>query len=92
MTWRERLYRSLPFALVLLSAVGVAVTEEVWAAVIGLVGMWLLPSPIAETTNVSRETVSSDVSRETIPVPCVVMHGSAEPHVLGCEGWTSGLS
>ena len=26
-------------------------------------------------------------SLEAIPAPCAVMHGSAEPHVLGCEGW-----
>ena len=30
----------------------------------------------------------TNVSRETITAPCVVMHGSAEPHVLGCDGWT----
>jgi hypothetical protein len=41
--------------------------------------------------NVSRETsqeVSPNVSRETITAPCVVMHGTAEPHVLGCDGWS----
>lgn len=54
--------------------------------------------------NVSRETVidpnesvaeyivrtTPNVSRETISAPCVVMHGSAEPHVEGCEGWSLG--
>lgn len=102
MTWRERLFRSLPFVLVILSAVGVAITEEVWAAAVGLVGMWLLPSPVSvsreTTSDVSRETLSVDVSSfqreadtgDTIAVPCVVMHGTAEPHVRGCEGWTFG--
>jgi hypothetical protein len=47
--------------------------------------------------NVSRETFSDAiaVANESDPAdgitvyPCVNMHGSAEPHVLGCEGWTS---
>jgi hypothetical protein len=100
MTWKDRLYRSLPYVFVILSAAGVAITDELWLAIVALVGMWLLPSPFTGTPNVSRETVEEyvfrtatdtppvSVSRETIPVPCVVMHGSAEPHVLGCEGWT----
>ena len=28
-----------------------------------------------------------DVSGETVPASCATMHGTAEPHVLGCEGW-----
>lgn len=91
MSWKVRVFRSLPFVLVLVSAAGVAITEEIWAAIVGLVGMWLLPSPLNDFPNVSRETsvdtVPSNVSRETMTVPCVVMHGSAEPHVMGCEGW-----
>lgn len=109
MSWKERLYLSLPYLLVLLGAAGIAVTEEVWLAIVSLVGMWFLPSPLTQP-NVSRETSRrkepSDhapewearwrehVSRETssevsdLPVPCSVMHGSAEDHVLGCEGWS----
>lgn len=107
MSWKERVFRSLPFVLVLVSAAGVAITEEIWAAIVGLVGMWLLPSPLNAFPDVSRETTTVNVSRETLPfetssmiameacsenitVPCVVMHGSAESHVLGCDGWTSG--
>jgi hypothetical protein len=29
-----------------------------------------------------------NVSRETIAARCVDVHGTGEPHVLGCEGWT----
>lgn len=104
MTWKERLYRSLPFVLVLLSAAGIAITDEVRFAIVALVGMWLLPTPYdavagfrkgmnvsRETSpvNVSRETLADDLPEESIPVPCVVMHGTAESHVLGCEGWRS---
>lgn len=123
MSWKERLYLSLPYLLVLLGAAGIAVTEEVWLAIVSLVGMWFLPSPLTQP-NVSRETSISDglhfvcadcmterdpnVSRETfttpgyveylaesnvhkesdLPVPCSMLHGSAEDHVLGCEGWS----
>lgn len=110
MSWKQRLVRSLPYVLVLLAAAGIAVTDEVRYAIFALVGLWLLPSPLTNTPNVSRETTVSDglhfvcaecmterdpnVSRETssevsdLPVPCPVMHGSADDHVLGCEGWT----
>lgn len=120
MTWKHRVYASLPYLLALLGAAGIAVTEEVWLAIVSLVGMWFLPSPLTNhfgTVNVSRETwdavTGANVSRETLPddnhaseaavrgyyertldkesdlpVPCSVMHGSAEAHVLGCEGWT----
>lgn len=103
MSWKERLFRSLPYVLVILSAAGVAVTEEMWMAIVALVGMWLLPSPLNAVPNVSRETLDDGYVGEyfertefkdpggTISAPCVVMHGSAEPHVLGCEGWTSDL-
>lgn len=98
MSWKERVFRSLPFVLVLVSAAGVAITEEIWAAIVGLVGMWLLPSPLNAFPNVSRETlpfeaasmIAVEASPEGIAAPCVVMHGSAEPHVNGCEGWFSG--
>lgn len=55
---------------------------------------------IRHEQNVSRETLEGpkDESEEefrsrikradTITAPCVVMHGSAEPHVSGCDGWT----
>lgn len=141
MTWKERLYRSLPFALVLVAATGIAVTEEIYYAIVALAGVWLLPSPLTAPANVSRETPGRDspkdesfdefrarinaagnVSRETstrpnvcdecrykhapdephrmdtlkiredkesdLPLPCTLMHGSADDHVLGCEGWT----
>lgn len=106
MSWKHRLYASLPYVLVLLGAAGIAVTEEVWLAIVSLVGMWFLPSPLTQP-NVSRETSSEvNVSRKTsnddveffqrklaqasdLPVPCHVMHGSADDHVLGCEGWRS---
>lgn len=105
MSWKERVFRSLPFVLVLVSAAGVAITEEIWTAIVGLVGMWLLPSPLNDFPNVSRETLPDDnhaseaavrgyyerTLDKGISAPCVVMHGSAEPHVLGCEGWTSDL-
>jgi hypothetical protein len=54
----------------------------------------------ARRANVSRETLQDpdyierttpDVSRETslesVPAPCAYLHGTAESHVLGCEGW-----
>lgn len=117
MSWKVRLYASLPHILVLLGALGVAITNEAWVAIIALSGAWLLPSPV----NVSRETstVETNVSRETsersegisvnakseptiydmteetflqiqgTPVPCHIMHGSADPHVLGCKGWAN---
>lgn len=104
---KERIYRSLPFVLVVLGAFGIMITDQLWIALVSLAGVWLLPSPVA--TNVSRETIPadpseyprgylatamgtgkrvSDVSRETITSPCAFLHGSAEPHVPGCEGWT----
>lgn len=109
MSWKQRVYWSLPYVLVIAAAVGVEITEEIRFAIVGLVGMWFLPSPLTQfpqRPNVSRETLSSegrlyvapedaymkvdlsDEPRETITAPCVVMHGSAEPHVLGCDGWT----
>jgi hypothetical protein len=90
MTWRERLVRSLPYVIIILTAAGVVITDELWLAIGTLVAMWLLPSPV----NVSRETSTEpDVSRETSSesketAPCHVLHGAAEPHVLGCEGWS----
>lgn len=96
MTWKERLLRSLPYVFVILSAAGVVITEELWLSLVALMGMWLLPSPLPDTTNVSRETSPSELAEyirrvETdVTAPCVVMHGSAEPHVEGCEGWTLG--
>lgn len=94
-----RVFRSLPFVLVILGAAGIAISEEIRYAIFALVGLWLLPSPL----NVSRETVidpkesvaeyivrtTPNVSRETMTAPCAVMHGSAESHVDGCEGWSS---
>lgn len=98
---KERIYRSLPFVLVIAGVFGVLITDELWIAIMSLAGVWLLPSPVTPVVtikradDVSRETFgdtdTADVSRETISVPCAVMHGSAEPHVLGCEGWTSDL-
>lgn len=115
MSWKERLLRSLPYVFVILSAAGVVITEELWLSLVALMGMWLLPSPLPVSSDVSRETLTLDdryssqwgrdnlpplvgMSEEklreshadTIPAPCVVMHGSAEPHVEGCEGWTLG--
>lgn len=101
MSWRERLLRSLPFVLVILGAFGVLITDELWVALVSLAGVWLLPSPVGVPSNVSRETVidpkesvaeyiertTPNVSRETITVPCAFLHGSAESHVEGCEGW-----
>lgn len=108
MNWKQRVVWSLPYVFVIGAAIGVEVTEEIRFAIVALVGMWFLPSPLTQfpqNTNVSRETSDSEgdyasewgkdnlpplsnVSRETISAPCVVMHGSAEPHVLGCDGWT----
>lgn len=100
--WRERIVRSLPYILVLLSAAGVAITEEVWLAIGALVGMWLLPSPVGNafpeasiSTDATdpNESVSEYIGRraleyaENSAAPCHVMHGAAESHVLGCEGW-----
>lgn len=82
---KERIYRSLPFVLVILGAFGILITNELWLALVSLAGVWLLPSPVS----VSRETLPVSVSRETLSVPCAFIHGSAEPHVQGCEGWTS---
>lgn len=107
MTWKERLLRSLPYVFVILSAAGVVITEELWLSLVALMGMWLLPSPLPVSPNVSRETLTlderyssqwgrdnlpplSDDTPDNISAPCVVMHGSAEPHVEGCEGWTLG--
>lgn len=51
------------------------------------------------TPNVSRETldpnesVANYIERTTGGItvyPCSLVHGSAEPHVLGCEGWREG--
>jgi len=111
MSWKVRLYRSLPFVLVMLSAAGIVITDELWFAIVGVAGLWLIPSPMDTPANVSRETLREGVSRETlgeeisrikgwlgtaeykgdnpITAPCAVMHGSAEPHVLGCVGWYS---
>lgn len=104
MTWKHRVYASLPYLLVILAAAGIAITEELWTAIIGLVGMWFVPSPLSAVPNVSRETLPDDnhaseaavkgyyertLDKESdLPVPCTLMHGSADDHVLGCEGWT----
>lgn len=117
MSWKERLFRSLPLVAALAGTTTFVVTDEQWTLFITLVGVWLMDSPIPGTIavasalkrrpNVSRETspryelsdsetVHADGSpcdceeldrTDPITAPCVVMHGSAEPHVLGCEGW-----
>ena len=103
MSWRERLLRSLPLVAAIAGTTTFAVTDEQWALIITLVGVWLIDSPIPGTvamvralrrpSNVSRETsvetIPVNVSRETLTAPCAFMHGSAEAHVSGCEGWTS---
>lgn len=118
MSWKMRLLRSLPLVAALAGTTTFMVTEEQWALLIAITGVWLMDSPIPGTVavaralkrrpNVSRETspryelsdselIHADGSpcnckvldrTDPIPVPCVVMHGSAEPHIPGCEGWT----
>lgn len=97
---KERIYQSLPFVLVILGTFGVLITDELWVAIVSLAGVWLLPSPVVPVLTVKREDVSREtfadtdtpnVSRETITSPCAFLHGSAEPHVPGCEGWTFDL-
>ena len=94
MNWKERLYASIPPILVILGAAGVVVTNEAWVAIVALAGAWLLPQPV----NVSRETskrlpsesalIHRDIREvEDRPQPCHELHGSADAHVLGCEGW-----
>ena len=95
MTWKARLYASLPHILVLLGALGVAVTNEAWVAVIALSGAWLLPSPV----NVSRETLEPEYTRgkmipdrgitvnaKPAPTRCPYVHGAAESCQPEC--WT----
>lgn len=58
---------------------------------------------LKRSPDVSRETFGDDpgesvaeyiqrtTTDETITSPCAFLHGSAEPHVPGCEGWTFDL-
>ena len=95
---KERIYRTIPFVMVILGVFGVLITDQLWVAIMSLAGVWFLPPPIPSNDrsgawlNVSRETsvdtVPVNVSRETITAPCAFMHGSAEAHVSGCDGWT----
>jgi len=86
--WKMRVYRSLPYVIVLASAAGIAITDEVWFALVGLIGMWLLDSPVGAPSSPS-ENKAMESFTEFRPAPCQVMHGAADPHVLGCEGWSN---
>jgi hypothetical protein len=89
---RKRLYNTLPYVPALLVAYGV-MSESMAVLWVSLVAQLIGPAighTAAHYVNVSRETsreVSPNVSRETISVPCVAAHGTAEPHVEGCAGW-----
>jgi hypothetical protein len=89
---RRKIYVSMPFVRLILGGTSLVISDEIWQAVIGLSAVWLLTSAsdvlAAKNVNVSRETSQQEES-VSIAVPCAVAHGSAEPHIPVCEGWTS---
>ena len=85
--WKARLYASLPHILVLLGALGVAITNEAWIAIIALSGAWLLPSPVNVSRETSeRETSGISVNAKPAPTRCPYVHGAAESCQPEC--WT----
>lgn len=86
---RKRGYLALPFIQALLVYYGV--TSDTAAALwVGLASVLLTgaASTVAvKYLNVSREISPESTTVNELSAPCVAMHGSAEPHVLGCEGW-----
>lgn len=91
---RKRVYLTLPAVQSLLVIYGVT-SDSVAALWVSIVGILLTGQGYvlaAKYVDVSRETFTPEstpsVSRETITAPCAVMHGTGEPHVLGCDGWT----
>jgi hypothetical protein len=100
---RKRLYNTLPYVPALLVAYGV-MSESMAVLWVALVAQLIGPAightaahyvSVMDAKHVDKlnsdEYWGAETSkhpREMITAPCVVMHGTGEPHVLGCEGWT----
>jgi hypothetical protein len=99
---RKKAYLLLPAVQTLAVYYGVTTEHEagLWVAFFAMLLSNTGFAVARSNVNVSRETsrdlvtamgtgkIAPNVSRETITAPCVVMHGTAEPHVLGCDGWS----
>jgi hypothetical protein len=95
---RKRASLALPLVQALIVYYGVTSDHAaaLWISLVSVLitGVALGADPRTNSVNVSRETFTifpePFVSRETSSesVACQDLHGSAEPHVLGCEGWS----
>lgn len=92
---RKRVSLALPLVQALIVYYGVTTADAagLWISLVSVVvtGVALSADPRIDTANVSRET-SRDLETamgtgKKTTVPCEYLHGSADAHVLGCEGW-----